>query len=443
MKPKIFLTVAALFLLISAFGQKPSIELVFTAVKNADHVQLDSIKVMNQTQGGDTVLLYPDTILVLNYQVGISEDDMGNNRFRVFRNYPNPVSDQTTLSFYIPERGKVNLTVSDLPGRALVSAERILDHGYHAYRFIPGNGNVFIVTVKWRKKSNSIKVLKTNSASGEGSRIVYAGSTAPPPELKANKSDRGFPYSPGDKLLYIGNYDTLQSGMQDAPEGNETYTFQFATNVPCLGTPTVQYEGQVYNTVQIAGQCWLKENLNVGTMVQGMVDMTDNGIIEKYCCENEPDSCDIYGGLYQWDEMMQYSLQQGAQGICPPGWHLPTDEEWKMLEGAADSQYGIGHDEWNGYGYRGEDAGGRLKSENGWNYNGNGTDVFGFSALPGGERNPNGSFNYVGLLSPWWSSSKNWATTAWGRNLDVSYTLAGRNDYNKQAGFGVRCVRDD
>ena len=75
--------------------------------------------------------------------------------------------------------------------------------------------------------------------------------------------------------------------------------------------------------------------------------MTDNGTMEKYCYNNEPDSCTKYGGLYQWDEMMQYTTQQGVQGICPPGWHLPTDEEWKVLEGAVDSQYGIGDPEWD------------------------------------------------------------------------------------------------
>jgi uncharacterized protein (TIGR02145 family) len=121
-----------------------------------------------------------------------------------------------------------------------------------------------------------------------------------------------------------------------------SYTFQFATNIPCPGMPTVEYEGQVYNTIQIFSQCWLKENLNVGMMIPEAKDQSNNGIIEKYCYNNEPDSCAKYGGLYRWDEMMQYTTQQGTQGICPPGWHLPTDEEWKVLEGAVDSQYGIG-----------------------------------------------------------------------------------------------------
>ena len=145
-----------------------------------------------------------------------------------------------------------------------------------------------------------------------------------------------------------------ESGILDNPESNETYTFQFATNIPCKGTPTVTYEGQVYNTIQIFNQCWLKVNLNVGTMIPGTEEMTDNGIIEKYCYNNEPDSCTKYGGLYQWNEMMQYVTQQGTQGICPPDWHLPTDEEWKVLEGAVDSQYGIGDYTWdvNGFSVR-------------------------------------------------------------------------------------------
>ncbi len=91
-------------------------------------------------------------------------------------------------------------------------------------------------------------------------------------------------------------------------------------------------DGNRYDTVRIASQCWMAENLNVGQQIQGTTDQTDNSQIEKYCYDNDPNNCVTNGGLYQQNEMMQYSTTGGAQGICPTGWHIPTDWEWKVLE---------------------------------------------------------------------------------------------------------------
>ncbi len=75
---------------------------------------------------------------------------------------------------------------------------------------------------------------------------------------------------------------------------------------PSSGTSTVtDADGNVYNTVQIGNQCWMKENLKVGTRINGSQNMSDNGFVEKYCYNNDPANCDVYGGLYQWDEMVQ------------------------------------------------------------------------------------------------------------------------------------------
>jgi uncharacterized protein (TIGR02145 family) len=209
----------------------------------------------------------------------------------------------------------------------------------------------------------------------------------------------------------------------------------------------VEYEGQTYNTVQIMSQCWLKENLNVGTMIPGDEEMTDNDTIEKYCYNNEPDSCTKYGGLYQWDEMMQYNLNQGVQGICPPGWHLPSDEEWKVLEGAVDSQFGIGDNEWDLIDLRGFDASPNLKTTSGWHENSNGTNLYNFSALPGGFLYiPNGNFNAVGQYGNWWTATEyNWSPTgAWGRGLDYLNNYVDRDtDNGKHGGFSIRCIRDE
>lgn len=254
--------------------------------------------------------------------------------------------------------------------------------------------------------------------------------------------NQSFFFSPGDELLYIGYADTLQSGMLNSPEESSAFTFQFATNIPCPGTPTVDYEGQVYNTIQIFSQCWLKENLNVGEMVNGTIEQSDNGTIEKYCYNNQPDSCTRYGGLYQWDEMMQYTNQQGARGICPPGWHLTTDDEWKVLEGSVDSLYGIGNNFWNEYGYRGTDAGTNLKTSSGWINNGNGTDLFGFACMPAGVRVIGGFFGSIEAFGFYWSSSEGSDGNFWYRIFDHSTPTVDRIEGIAEGGLSVRCLRD-
>jgi len=425
------------------YGQRPTMELTFTAIDSADWVQLDSIKIMNQTQGGDTALYWPDTVLVLDYQVGIPQLQKSDGGFQVYPNYPNPVTEQTTISLYIPEKDQVNLIITDILGRVILKSDRVLDKGNHTFRFVPGNGNLYFFTAQWQRHCSSIKILNIPS-DGKASSLEYLGGSITTPQLKADKIVKGgFSFALGDELLYIGYVDTLQSGMLDAPEENTTYTFQFATNISCPGTPTVEYEGQVYNTIQIFSQCWLKENLNVGTMIEGTMDQLDNGSMEKYCYNDESDSCTKYGGLYQWDEMMQYTTQQGTQGICPPGWHQPADKEWKVLEGAVDSQYGIGDNIWDNLGDRGYDAGTNLKTTSGWNDNGNGTNLFGFSGLPGGYRYYDGVFGTAGYFGLWWSSTEGDYYYAWSRSLFYYYPGVGRDYGTKEDGFSVRCLKDE
>lgn len=211
---------------------------------------------------------------------------------------------------------------------------------------------------------------------------------------------------------------------------------------PCNGETSILYEGQTYSIVAIGTQCWMAENLNVGTRINGANGQTNNPTLEKYCYADLESNCDIYGGLYQWNEMMQYSTAPGVQGICPPGWHLPTDEEWKQLEGAVDSQYGYPDAEWDGLGFRGLDACYHLKSTTGWYNNGNGDDSFGFTALPGGRRYSSGSFLNLGYYAYFWSSSEYSGSSAWYRSLHYSSGKVGRDYGYKTNGFSVRCLQD-
>ena len=445
MRTKVLLSTIVIGLIANAFGQRQTIDLTFTSIDNAAYVKLDSIKVMNRTQGNDTTLYWPDTTLTVTltpgdlllyigystgYPVGLQEINMEKDQFQLYQNYPNPVKDQSIISMYIPEKGLVNVMVTDAQGKVIISSDWQLDKGNHSFSFIPGDGSLFFLTAHCNGISRSIKILMSEPKSGKQCIMDYIGHSNGEPLLKVALLRAGF---------------VLESGILDAPVNNETYTFEFATNIPCPGTPTVTYEGQIYNTIQLFSQCWLKENLNVGTMIPGTQDMSNNSVIEKYCYNNEQDSCIKYGGLYQWDEMMQYATEQGVRGICPAGWHLPTDEEWKVLEGAVGSQYGIGDPEWDiENDYRGFDAGTNLKSISGWYYEGNGTDLFGFSGLPGGGCNGGGGFVTIGSFGGWWASTEGSISHAWGRYLDYgSPEIYRYNYFFKIWGFSVRCLRDN
>ncbi len=209
------------------------------------------------------------------------------------------------------------------------------------------------------------------------------------------------------------------------------------------------YEGQSYATVLIGTQCWMAENLNVGTKINSTgsgYQQQDNGTIEKYCYNNDETNCDIYGGLYEWPEAMQYATTEGVQGICPAEWHLPTDNEWKILEGTVDSQYPVGDPEWEKSGMRGYDAGGNLKESGTAHWdppNAGATNSSGFTGLPGGYRITTGEFGNVGSDGYFLASSQYDATRAWSRLL-CSYTMQlSRPFYVKKVGFSVRCLKDE
>ena len=140
--------------------------------------------------------------------------------------------------------------------------------------------------------------------------------------------------------------------------------------------------------------------------------------------------------------MMQYVIQEGVQGICPDGWHIPTDEEWKQLEGEVDSQYGYPDPEWDNEGFRGFDVGKNLKSTTGWTFGGNGIDSFGFNALPAGTYNPTWMFSSIEYDGLWWLSSGGY-TYAWDRDISNNHDNVLRvHTSSMEEGHSVRCLKD-
>ena len=194
---------------------------------------------------------------------------------------------------------------------------------------------------------------------------------------------------------------------------------------PCLGVLTVRYEGKIYNTVMIGTQCWLKENLNVGIQIKDSIKQSNNGIVEKYCYNDDSANCSTYGGLYQWNEAMEYDSSEKTKGICPAGWHIPAKAEFDTL-----SKYVHGR-------------GNSLKTINQGKENGIATNTSGFSALLSGYRYINGVFYRYKKTACFWSSTKFNDTLTNNMNLNEKDNDVSLDKFNIINGFSVRCLMDN
>ena len=242
-----------------------------------------------------------------------------------------------------------------------------------------------------------------------------------------------------------GNFASNLTGLTT---GTIYYVRAYATNEAGTAygnqlsfiTPVTDIEGNVYKTVLIGTQVWMAENLKT-TKYKNDTDIpnvTDNAAwvvltTSAYCWyNNDVTNKPLYGALYNW-----HTVNTG--NLCPAGWHVPTDTEYKTLEmflGMTQGQADAESD-------RGTDEGTKMKNTTGWDSDGNGTNTSGFSALPGGFRyRLDGSFLNMGALSYWWSSTEFSATNATYRRLDYDRSTVYRQSAYKTAGKYVRCVKD-
>jgi uncharacterized protein (TIGR02145 family) len=249
----------------------------------------------------------------------------------------------------------------------------------------------------------------------------------------------------------LGTFSTTVSGLT---AGTTYYLRAFATSA--VGTSygnTVTFnsqqflldiDGNIYDTVVIGTQTWMKQNLKVSKYRNGDPIPTNLNNIAwsnpsgAYSIYNNTVSNDsIYGKLYNW-----YTVAD-PRGLCPLGWHVPSDGEWHTLETALGMQAA----ELNNMGARGsaQNVGGQMKSLSPlWlSPNTGATNSSGFSGLPGGYRSYDGPYSVIGNLGYWWSSSQYFpATVAWYRVLLYANDDVFRNYNDKSFGYSVRCVRD-
>jgi uncharacterized protein (TIGR02145 family) len=260
---------------------------------------------------------------------------------------------------------------------------------------------------------------------------IYFGTSNPPPLVQSDATQPSYqPASMGYSTVYYWRVEAKDD--HDHTRVSPLWTFSTesqggGTGTPCPGTASVIYEGKVYHTALIGSQCWLQENLSVGTMILSSATPSNNSIIEKFCYQNIPANCGVYGGLYTWDELMAYASAAGAQGICPQGWHLPTDEEWKSLEIAL----GMSASEADLTGWRGTDQGTQLKTGG----------SSGFEALMAGILNL-GFFSDLSVNTYFATSSSPSAANIWARQLNETDPKISRYQTLKQNAISVRCLKN-
>ncbi|RLD79504.1 MAG: hypothetical protein DRJ15_09260 [Bacteroidetes bacterium] len=257
---------------------------------------------------------------------------------------------------------------------------------------------------------------------------VYFGTSQDPPLVSEGKTENS--YDPGT-LAYETTYYWKITAHDDHDNSSTGPLWSFTTgsqSFSCGDDFTDARDGKTYGSVQIVDQCWMAQNLNIGDRIDGSQDMSDNSTIEKYCFNDEETECNTYGGLYQWDEMMQYA-KNNSPGICPDGWHLPSLQEWETLEIAL----GMPEEQATATsGWQGTVEGNMLK------YGGS----TGFDALMGGNRSSSGNFILGGLGTAFWTATQSTTYNAKARSFDTDHSQINHTNYSKEYGHAVRCVED-
>jgi len=389
---------------------------------------VDSVKVENLTHPA-TVSWHSGDVLHLVLGNGINETSLNNENLQVF---PNPMQGQAEISFYAKQSANATINIYDIAGKTVLQTEDKLLQGAQKYQLAGLKQGVYFINISGDSYFYTAKLISQNATPGEA-KIKYITSEKPEAVVTTLKNTKTkatitMSYTTGDNIRFTGYAGSLTAIVEDVPTGSKTITFAFVTPGVC--------GSQVFTTV----------NINTGTMV---TQATTQTLGTKWCYNNLPANCDTYGGLYQWNTAMNGDTStncdpcgnSGAQGICPAGYHIPTDLEWSRYEYCIESSITpIGTTSLatfqNTDGFRGTITGTKMKAST-WD----GTNTSGFSGLPGGY-SYGGNSSALGMYTHFWSATEYAATNAWYRYLNTGYDRSLRGGVNKPSGFSVRCIQN-
>lgn len=443
-----------LLVLLCMTGQAQNLTLSFTGrhANTGAYLQLSRVEITNQTRGWTEELIYPDTISVLVVGTGIGDNTPV--EFGLSQNTPNPFSGTTYVNLTLPEGGAVTLEACDVNGRVVISRSFVsMQPGTHVLRVNLAAAGVYLLTARQSGKVSTVRMVNQRSGGENSMEIVGLR------DIPQTKGDIDHPFAYGDSMIYKGYTmipgQELESEVVAQTQNQpETIILYFSATTlfdgqPCPGAATVtDYDNNTYNTVQIGGQCWMKENLRTTHYADGTT------VTSRYAPNNDENNVATYGYLYNWYAVMHGAAASsanpsGVQGICPAGWHMPSCAEWTQLTTYVhDNGYQCSNCNASNWWMNVDCIAKALAAQTGWpsysydacavGYDLSTNNATGFNALPAGFYC--GAY-YYGQTAYFWSTSQYDGGNAYFRTFDYCANYVSRNYIYKSEGYSVRCVR--
>ena len=474
---KVLFTLFLVSLSMAFFAQTVTLTFTGRSNNNNQYVQLDRVVIYNLTQNWQETLLWPDTVLTMT-TTGIDDVETQNPAsLQLSQNNPNPFNGTTYANLTVAESGNVTIEITDIAGRVVGTNHFTSQSGIHQLRVTLSTAGVYFLTAKMNGQVSSIKMV--NQGEGGTDAIEHTEFvemnrlSIPQKNQSTSKGSTTNPFQSGDQMEYVG-YATIHGTEVESEHVTQTLndsqviTLQFEISPagqPCPGMATfMDIDSNVYNTVQIGNQCWMRENLRTTRYANGGVipfstyasASSASTASYRYAPDENESNVSTYGYLYNWRAVMNGASSSnanpsGVQGVCPNGWHVPSDAEWAQLLNHVLSQ---GYECISSTEHPDPNLAKALAADYGWElYNeeecavGNNltaNNVTGFSALPAGFCAYADHTNF-GHTTYFWTASKfnDYSAIYYCLNHNVADVWSSAWDaYSNLPGYSVRCVRN-
>lgn len=409
----------------------------------SDTISIESIKVENLSN--ETVYnMSTDDVLHVIESTDARFIAGAKNKCEIF---PNPSDASFFVNFFAESDGQVSISIIDVQGRQLMDETFYAAKGFYKTEISGALNGLYFIQIRGEAYTYTEKIAgtasKTQSLHASIAQSVAFSETQNPVTKLGDEYE--MPYKYGDVLIF-----TFISS-----NGNKTFKPVVINNQGIIAdgemlTLTVNFykcrdnENYEYSVVEVGEKVWMAENLNTEYFANNShikLETSDNswGQLKTVAfCNylNSVENSATYGKLYNWHAV------DFSAGLCPSGWHVPSDAEWLNLE----KNIGVSNTVVGKKGWRGNPYGCYLKA-NGtdfWSADPNEqTNAAGFFALPAGIRTLTGGFNHKGDYAAWWTSTETDGQNAWCRALRADSCDIYRQDGSKTLGLSIRCVYND